>query len=357
MSKQYRILSINPGSTSTKIAYYIDNQPIFIETVRHKAEELVKFDKITDQYEYRLTLVLEALAANAVSLSDLDAIVGRGGLVKPLQSGTYTVNERLCEDLRIGIQGEHASNLGGLLARGIADQVGIPAFIVDPVCVDELEEIARITGLPEIQRNSLFHALNLRAAALRAAKELGKKIADTNLILVHLGGGVSLAASRGGRAVDISNPNGEGPFSPERAGGLPTQEFMRMCMSGKYTVAQLKKKLIGNAGFVAHLGTSDGREIAQRIEAGDSKAALVFKAMAYNIAKAIGALSTVLSGDVDAIILTGGLAHSERLTSLIGERVKWIAPLLIYPGEDEMRSLTEGAIRVLRGEENVRIYE
>ena len=356
MQKQYRILSINPGSTSTKIAFYIDAQPIFVETVRHSADELKKYDKVTDQYEYRHQLILQALANNAVKISELDAVVGRGGLIKPLASGTFLVNDALCADLRIGVQGEHASNLGGLLARGIADSVGIPAFIVDPVCVDELEPVARITGLPEISRRSLVHALNLRYAALRAAKELKKPTAETNLILVHLGGGISLAASKGGKMIDISNPNDEGAFSPERAGGLPMQEFMKMCMSGKFSVSQMKKKLVGTAGLVAHLGTSDGKEILHRINEGDKKAELVMQAMAYNIAKQIGALATVLYGAVDAIVLTGGLAHSAYLTSLIGERVNWIAKILLYPGEDEMQSLTEGALRVLQGEEAAKEY-
>lgn len=356
MQHQYRILAINPGSTSTKIAFFIDAQPVFVETVRHSIEDLKKFAKITDQYDYRRQLIMLALKNNAVEIDELDAVVGRGGLIKPLSSGTYQVNDAMCDDLRIGVQGEHASNLGGLLARGIADIVGIPSFIVDPVCVDELDDIARITGLPEISRRSLVHALNLRAAALRAAAELGKPVSSTNLVLVHLGGGISLAASRGGRMVDISNPNDEGPFSPERAGGLPMQDFMKMCMSGKYSVSQLKKKLVGSAGLVAHLGTSDGREILHRINEGDAKAELVMKAMAYNIAKQAGALAAVLYGKVDAVVLTGGLAHSVYLTSLIGERVKWIAKVMLFPGEDEMQALAEGALRVLRGEETAQEY-
>ncbi|MFA6075974.1 MAG: butyrate kinase [Negativicutes bacterium] len=356
MQKQYRILSINPGSTSTKIAFFIDAQPVFVETVRHSTDELKKYEKITDQYEYRRQLILRTLANNAVEINELDAVVGRGGLIKPLASGTYRVNDAMCADLKIGVQGEHASNLGGLLARGIADTVGIPAFIVDPVCVDELEAVARITGLPEISRRSLVHALNLRAAALRATAELKRAVADTNLVLVHLGGGVSLAASKGGKMIDISNPNDEGAFSPERAGGLPMQEFMKMCMSGKFSVPQLKKKLVGTAGLVAHLGTSDGKEILHRINEGDKKAELIMNAMAYNIAKQVGALATVLFGAVNAIVLTGGLAHSAYLTSLIGERVNWIAPILLFPGEDEMQSLTEGALRVLRGEEPAQEY-
>ena len=356
MQKQYRILSINPGSTSTKIAFYIDDQPIFVETVRHSIDELKKYDKITDQYDHRRQLIMQALQNNAVEVGELDAIVGRGGLIKPLASGTYRINDDMCSDLRSGVQGEHASNLGGLLARGIADPVGIPSFIVDPVCVDELEPIARITGLPDIKRRSLVHALNLRSAALRAASELHRPIVDTNLILVHLGGGISLAASRGGTMIDISNPNDEGSFSPERAGGLPMQEFMKLCMSGKLSVSQLKKKLVGNAGLVAHLGTSDGQEILHRINEGDQKAALVMKAMAYNIAKQVGAMATVLMGKVDAIVLTGGLAHSVYLTHHIGERVNWIAKVILYPGEDEMRSLVEGTLRVLRGEEVAKEY-
>ncbi|SDF25073.1 butyrate kinase [Sporolituus thermophilus] len=356
MKHQYKILAINPGSTSTKIAVYADETCLFEETIRHSAEELAPFARINDQYEFRRQLVEKALTAHNVKIEELSAVVGRGGPLKPIPSGTYIVNDTMCEDLRTGVQAEHASNLGGLIARGIADQAGIPAFIVDPVSVDEFEPLARITGIPEIQRRSLFHALNLKAVAHRVACDLGRDYHSLNLIMVHLGGGISVGIQQGGRMIDVANPNETGPFSPERAGAVPTGDLVKMCYSGKYTLEQMKKKLVGSGGLVAHLGTNDGREIERRINAGDKYAALVYEAMAYQVAKEIGAMATVVSGKVDAIVLTGGLAHSKLLTGWISDRVRFIADVLIYPGEDELKALVEGALRVLRGEEEAKIY-
>lgn len=355
--QQYKVLAINPGSTSTKIAVYTNEQMDFEQIIRHTVDELKPFATIYEQYDYRLHLVEKALAEHAIGVGELAAVVGRGGPLKPAASGTYAVNDIMAEDLKAGIQTQHASNLGGLLARGIASQVGIPAFIVDPVSVDELEPLARITGLPEITRPSLFHALNLKAVAHRIAKELGKDYTALTLILVHLGGGISVGVQKNGRMIDVANPNDLGPFSPERAGSLPSHALAKMCFSGQYTHEEIKKKLVGNAGLMAHLGTSDGREVENRIANGDTRAALIYEAMAYQVAKEIGAMATVVHGSLDAIVLTGGLAHSNMLVKMIADRVRFINQILVYPGEDELKALVEGALRVLRGEEQPQEYK
>ncbi len=355
--KQYKILAINPGSTSTKLAIYMDEICQFQHVLRHSLCELSQFATINDQYVFRRTLVEKALAEHAVSIAELDAIVGRGGLLKPLASGTYAVNDTMREDLRTNVQAEHASNLGGLIARGIADQAGISAFIVDPVSVDEFEPLARITGVPEISRRSLFHALNLKAVAHRVARDLHAVYEELTLVMVHLGGGISVGIQRGGKMIDVSNANDSGPFSPERAGGVPSSELVKLCFLEKYSIVDINKKLIGNAGLVAHLGTNDGREISRRIAAGDKQAKLIYEAMAYQIAKEIGGMSTVVNGKIDGIVLTGGLAHSQILVDWISERVKFIAKVLVYPGEDELQALVEGTLRVLRGDEPVKSYE
>ncbi|WP_371370801.1 butyrate kinase [Sporomusa aerivorans] len=357
MRQQFKILAINPGSTSTKIAVYTNEQINFEQIIRHTIDELKTFAAIYDQYEYRLALVEKALIDHSICVNELSAVVGRGGPLKPAASGTYTVNELMAEDLKIGIQTQHASNLGGLLARGIAGKVNIPAFIVDPVSVDELEPLARITGLPEISRPSLFHALNLKAVAHRMTKELGKDYCELTLILVHLGGGISVGVQQNGRMIDVTNPNDLGPFSPERAGSVPSHALVKLCFSGNYTEEEIKRKLVGNAGLMAHLGTSDGREVENRIANGDAKAALIYEAMAYQVAKEIGAMATVVQGNLDAIVLTGGLAHSKMLVKLITDRVQFIKQVLVYPGEDELKALVEGALRVLRGEELPKEYK
>lgn len=357
MAKEYVVLAINPGSTSTKIALYKNENCQFEAVIRHSNEELQNFVRINDQYEFRLGMIKQALVQHGVELKELHAVVGRGGPLKALDSGTYSVNDVMCEDLRIGIQTEHASNLGGLLARAIADQVGIPAFIVDPVSVDELRPLARISGFPEIKRRSLFHALNLKAVAHRVANDLGREYNKLTLLLVHLGGGISVGIQQQGQMIDVANPNESGPFSPERAGSLPTGDLVKMCYSGQYTWEQLKKKINGGSGLVAHLGTNDGREIEQRIHSGDEQAALIYEAMAYQVAKEIGAMATVVNGGVDAIVLTGGLAHSKLLVEWITKRVQFIAQVLIYPGEDELQALVEGTLRVLRGEEAAKLYQ
>ncbi len=352
----YRILSINPGSTSTKVALYEDETPVFEEVIRHSAEEVGRFERIADQYEFRRDVILNLLREKGVRLESLDAVVGRGGLLRPIPSGTYRVNQRMLDDLRHPAR-EHASNLGAFLAHEIASQANVPAFIVDPVCVDEFESLARISGLPEIERKSLSHALNLKAVARKAARRLGRKYEEVNLVVTHMGGGISVSPHRRGRMIDVNQAlDGTGPFSPERAGGLPIGDLVRMAYSGKYTYEQLYRRLVGGGGLVAHLGTNDAVEVERRIADGDEHARLVYEAMAYQIAKEIGGMATVLNGEVDAVVLTGGLAHSEMLVGWIRARVEWIAPVLVFPGEDEMEAMTLGALRVLRGEEEAKEY-
>ncbi len=358
------LLVINPGSTSTKIGVYDDEQPLFIETLRHSSQEIAAFPHILDQYDFRLKSVLDFLAGKQIPLDFLSAVVGRGGTLRPIPSGTYEVNDKMVAELHNrNKEREHASNLGGLMARDIADRVGLQAFIVDPVAVDEFDDLARISGLPEIERKSLSHALNLKSAARRAVQDLGRPYSELNMVIVHLGGGISVTAHRKGRMVDVNQAlDGGGPFAPERSGGLPVGDVVRMCFGVrpyedlKLTYGEMFKKLAGKGGLVAHLGTNNAVEVEQRIGAGDDHARLIYEAMAYQIAKEIGAMVTVLKGQVDAIVITGGVAHSEMLLSWIRERVGWIAPILVYPGEDEMLALAQGALRVLRGEEAAREY-
>jgi len=353
----YRVLTINPGSTSTKIGVYDEETSIFDKTLYHSAEELKPFKRIADQYGLRRDAVLNALNEANIRIGTLHAVVGRGGILPPVESGTYGVNQRMIDYLHEPAEREHASNLGALIAREVADQAGLPAFIVDPVSVDEFEALARISGMPEIERRSLSHALNLKAAARRAARDLGKPYSVLNMVVVHMGGGISVSPHRQGRMIDVNQAlDGTGPFSPERAGGLPIGDVMRMAFSGDYTYDQMFRKLIGHGGLVAHLGTNDAREVEARIAAGDEHARLVYQAMAYQIGKEVGAMSTVLHGQVDAIVLTGGLARSEILVGWIQERVGWIARVLIYPGEDELLAMAQGALRVLHGEEQARDF-
>jgi butyrate kinase len=353
-----KILVINPGSTSTKLGFFEGEKPIFIEVLRHNSEEIKKYKRIFDQYEFRKNVVLNFLKDKNISLESITCVVGRGGLIKPVESGTYIVNEKMIEDLKEAKRGEHASNLGAIIAYEIAKELNIPAFIVDPVVVDEMDDIARISGLKGIERKSIFHALNQKAVARKAAKDLGKKYEDVNLIVVHLGGGISIGAHRKGKVVDVNNAlNGDGPFAPERAGGLPTQDLVDLCFSGKYTYEEMKKKLAGEGGLVSHLGTNDAREVERRIESGDNYARLVYEAMAYQISRTIGEMAAVLKGDIDAIVLTGGIAYSNMLVNWIKERVSFLGKILVYPGEDEMEALALGALRVLRKEEEPKIYE
>lgn len=353
----FRVLVVNPGSTSTKIAVYDDQEELFSINLKHPAEEIAKYVKIMDQYEFRRDVILETLAEKGIDTSTLSAVVGRGGLLRPIPGGTYQVNEAMLADLRRGLQGEHASNLGGMIAHAIAEPLGIPAFIVDPVVVDEMETFARYTGRPEIKRRSIFHALNQRAAARRTAKELGKKYEQVNLIVVHLGGGISIGAHKKGKVVDVNNAlNGDGPIAPERAGSLPAWDLVSFVLDNGYSKQEMKKLLAGKGGVVAYLGTNDMRDVEERIKAGDKEAAEVLGAAAYTVAKEIGSLAAALEGKVDAIVLTGGLAHDKTFTEWVKNRVEFIAPVKVYAGENEMESLAEGALRVLSGEEVAQEY-
>lgn len=351
------ILAINPGSTSTRLALFKNCEPVemvSVVNVQHPTEELTQFVQISEQYEYRLRQVETFLEQNGNP--SLAAVVGRGGMLRPMPSGAYLVNELMATDLQQAIQGEHASNLGGLLAKGLADPRHIPAFIVDPVSVDEFTSLARLSGLPQVARASLGHALNIRAVARRVAAASGNMLADMNYVVAHLGGGISIAPVGHGRLLDYNDANQAGPFSPERAGSLPVNEVVTLAFSGKYTLVELRKLFNGQSGLVGYLGSNDARKAVAQAEQGDAKAVLVLDAMAYQIAKEIGAMATVLAGQIDAVILTGGLAYSTYLTRRIADYVSYLAPVQIEPGEDEMQALAEGAWQVLSGGERALVY-
>ena len=351
-------LIINPGSTSTKIGVYEDEKEILVETLRHSSEEIAKYDSIYGQKDFRKEVIIRVLKEKSFDISRLDAVVGRGGMLKPMEGGTYIVDENLLNDLKEGVQGEHASNLGGILAKEIANQLGIKAFIVDPVVVDELDDVARLSGVPELPRKSKFHALNQKAVAKRYGKESGKGYENLNLVVAHMGGGVSVGAHKKGRVIDVNNAlDGDGPFSPERAGGVPVGDLIKMCFSGQYTEKEVYSKIVGKGGFVSYLNTNDARDVLKAKENGDNFASLVYDAFIYQIANSIGKMATVLKGKVDGIILTGGIAYSPIVVNDIKERVNWIADVIVYPGEDELLALAQGAIRVLNGEEEAKEYK
>lgn len=353
----YKILIINPGSTSTKIGVYEDEKEILEETLRHSTEEIAKYDSIYNQRGFRKEVILDVLKKKNFDINTLDVVVGRGGMLKPIPGGTYKVSDKLLEDLKVGVQGQHASNLGGILSKEIGDEIGVPSFIVDPVVVDELQEIARLSGMPEIPRKSKFHALNQKAVAKRYGKESGKGYENLNLIVVHMGGGVSVGAHNNGKVIDVNNAlDGDGAFSPERAGGVPAGDLVKMCFSGKYTEKEVYSKLVGNGGLNAYANTNDMRDILKLMEEGDKKARLLFDAFIYQVCKDIGAMATVLEGKVDKIILTGGIAYSPVVDDAIKARTGWIADFKIYGGEDELLALAQGAIRVLNGEEEAKVY-
>jgi butyrate kinase len=354
----WRILVINPGSTSTKIAVFDDGTELFKVNISHPVEQIHKYSRVIEQFDFRKEVILEELARAGIPKESIQAVVARGGLLRPIPSGTYAVTDRMVEDLKAEVQGEHASNLGGLIAKTLASELNIPAYIVDPVVVDEMEEIARITGLPFIKRKSILHALNQKKVARQAAKDLGRRYEEVNFIVVHLGGGISVGAHRQGKIVDVNNAlNGDGPFAPERSGSLPAWDLVELCFSGQYTRAEIKMLLAGKGGVVALLGINDMIAVEDRIKAGDKKAELITRAMAYNVAKWIGVMATVLKGQVEGIVVTGGLAHYRQLVDWIRERCEFIAPFYVYPGGDEMRALAEGALRVLEGQEQAKIYE
>ncbi len=350
-------LIINPGSTSTKIGVFEDETLLFEETLRHSTEEIAQYASIVDQKDFRKQIILDLLAKKDFDIKSLQVIVGRGGMLKPIPGGTYAVSDDLLEDLKIGKQGQHASNLGGILAREIADSIGVPSYIVDPVVVDELMPISRYSGVPELPRTSVFHALNQKAVAKRYAKEQGKAYDSLNLIVVHMGGGVSVGTHEKGRVVDVFNAlDGDGAFSPERAGAVPSGALIKMCFSGQFTEKEVYKKVVGNGGFNAYVNTNDMRDVEKMINDGNEKAAEIREAFIMQVAKDIGSMACVLKGNVDQIIVTGGIAYDKAVVSGLKERAGFIAPMTIYPGEDELLALAQGALRVMNGEEAAMVY-
>lgn len=354
-----RILAINPGSTSTKIAVFQGDKSVFLKNIKHSTEELSQFELISDQFEFRKNIIMEELKEAEIQIDLIEAVVGRGGLVKPIESGIYEVNESMKEDLRVGILGEHASNLGGLIADNIAQSLpNAKAYIADPVVVDEMIDVARVSGHPEFERMSIFHALNQKAIARAYAKSIDKKYEETNVIVAHLGGGISVGAHLQGRVVDVNNAlDGEGPFSPERSGSLPSGALAKLCFSGKCTLDDVKKMIKGEGGLVAHLGTNDAYEVEIKAKEGDEKAKLIQDAMSYQVAKSIGSMATVLKGKVDGILLTGGIAHNPFLVDYVKEMVSFIAPVAVYPGEDEMKALAMNGYMVMRDEIQPKEYK
>lgn len=357
MNSNKYILVINPGSTSTKIAIYLDNKCISTENISHDAEVIKKIAHIVQQKDMRTEGILNWLQSKSFKLEDFAAVVGRGGLLRPMPGGTYKVTYKMLDDLVVGYQGQHASNLGGIIAFEIAEKLGIPSYIVDPVAVDEVEEVTRVSGLPDIPRRSLVHALNIKAVVRKYCFEKAMNYDESNFVVAHIGGGITISPVQGGRILDCNNANHDGPFSPQRTGGLPAGDLVKMCFSGKYTQGQLNNKITREGGLLAYLGTDDGRVIDKKIAAGDKEAEFIFEAMAYQISKEIGAMATALKGKIDAIILTGGMAYNQRVVQWVTESVSFIAPVHVIPGENEMQALAEGAQRVLNGEEEPKIYE
>lgn len=350
-------LIINPGSTSTKIGVFEDETLLFEETLRHSTEEIAQYASIVDQKDFRKQIILDLLKSKDFDINSLQVVVGRGGMLKPIPGGTYAVSDDLLEDLKVGKQGQHASNLGGILAREIADSISIPSYIVDPVVVDELMPISRYSGVPELPRTSVFHALNQKAVAKRFAKEQGRAYNTLNLVVVHMGGGVSVGAHEQGRVIDVFNAlDGDGAFSPERAGAVPSGALIKMCFSGEYTEKEVYKKIVGNGGFNAYVGTNDMRDVEKMVNEGDKNAEEVREAFIMQVAKNIGSMSCVLKGKVDQIIITGGIAYDKVVVSGLKDRVGFIAPITVYPGEDELLALAQGALRVMNGEEEAMTY-
>ncbi len=346
------ILAINPGSTSTKIAVFKNAKEVFLKTIRHSSSQIDSYEKITDQYEFRKNIIIEELQNAEIKTDNIRIVVGRGGLIKPIKSGVYKINEAMMQDLKIGVMGAHASNLGGLIANDIANSLPrADAFIADPVVVDEFEELARVSGHPEFERVSIFHALNQKAIARQHARAVAQTYEALNLIVAHLGGGISVGAHKRGRVIDVNQAlDGEGPFSPERSGTLPVGALAKLCFSGKYTLKEIQAMITGKGGLVGYLGTNDAYEVEKRSAAGDKHARFILEAMAYQVAKEIGAMATVLKGEVDAILLTGGIAYGQPFVDLVTVRIRHISPVYVYPGEDEMRALAMNGLMVLKGE-------
>lgn len=350
-------LIINPGSTSTKIGVFEDETLLFEETLRHSTEEIAQYASIVDQKDFRKKIITDLLKEKDFDIKSLGMVVGRGGMLKPIPGGTYAVTDDLLEDLKIGKQGQHASNLGGILAREIADEIGVPSYIVDPVVVDELAPVARYSGVKELPRTSVFHALNQKAVAKRYAKEAGKAYDSMNLIVVHMGGGVSVGAHEKGKVIDVFNAlDGDGAFSPERAGAVPSGALIKMCFSGEYTEKEVYSKIVGKGGFNSYLGTNDMRNVIKMIEEGNEEAKAMFDAFIFQVTKDIGSMACVLNGKVDQIIVTGGIAYNAKVIENLKEKAGWIAPFTVYPGEDELLALVQGGLRVLNGEEKAMEY-
>lgn len=353
----FRILVINPGSTSTKIGVFDNENCIFEKTIQHDVDQVANFTRIIDQSDYRKQVILSQLDHEEINLSKLSAICGRGGLLRPIEGGSYQVNKEMLADLKAGYNGEHASNLGGVIANEIAVGLNIPAYIVDPVVVDEFETLAQYSGFPEIPRKSIFHALNQKAAGRRAAKDIEKAYEQVNLIITHMGDGITVGAHKSGKVIDVNNGlDGDGPFSLERTGTVPAGDLVSLCYSGKYSREEMMNKLVGQGGLVAFLQTNDAVEIENKINNGDQVAKDTYEAMAYQIAKEIGSMSAVLAGKVDAIVMTGGLAYSKMFIDMISKRTSWIADIIVYPGKNELQALAEGTLRVLRKEELPKVY-
>lgn len=354
----YRILAINPGSTSTKFAVYFDTECVLKKTITHSFEELLAYKNVIDQFDFRKGLIIDALVKEGIDVDSIKFIIGRGGLTFPIESGVYRVNNQMLKHVREGVLGQHASNLGPMLADYIALQIpNAQAFIADPVVTDELEEIARVSGNKVFERRSIFHALNQKATARIHAKKVGRKYEDLRLIVAHLGGGISVGAHKNGRVVDVNNGlNGEGAFSPERSGTLPAGQLVELCFSGKYSVGQVQRMILGEGGFVSYLGTNNAREVEEKANAGDKKAQFIQEALFYQVSKQIGEMAVVLDGKVDAILLTGGLAFNKGLVNYVNGKTGFIAPVIAYPGEDELEALAMNALLVARGEVEVKEY-
>jgi len=352
-----KVLAINPGSTSTKVAVYENETCLWKHGIDHPFGEINAFSRVGDQFEYRIALVLKTLAENETALEEFDAIVGRGGMLKPLVGGTYLVDDNLLHTLQDAPGGEHASNLGGIMAYHLGQRAHVPSYIVDPITVDEMEPVARLSGLPELPRLSQSHALNMKAVARKVAGEMGKTYENLNLIVAHLGGGISVAPHRKGKMIDVNNANSEGPYSVERSGTLPASQLVKLCYSGEYSEKAVLTKITKEGGMFAYLGTKDARVAEERMQTGDLIAKLILEGLCYQVAKEIGAMATVLAGKVDYIVLTGGLAYSEFITREIAGRVSFIAPVIVSPGEEEMAALAQGALRVLSGQEKALTYE
>ncbi|PIE54399.1 MAG: butyrate kinase [Dethiosulfovibrio peptidovorans] len=350
------IFVINPGSTSTKIAWFDGDRERWSETVRHDPSRIASFPSTVAQYRFRMDTIEDAVQTKGYSLDSLDIVVGRGGIVDPIPGGTYSVDQALLQRLRSGKPWDHASNLGGIIAEAIASPRGIPAVIVDPVSVDELDDVVRLSGLPELPRISLNHALNVKATVRKAARDLEKDWRKTRFVVAHIGGGLSVCALRNGRLAEFYSGNDGGPFSPERAGGLPAEGLMSLCFDGSTDLPSLKKRLVGQGGVMAYLGTSDMRTVSERARSGDDKARLVWKSLVFQIAGAIGAMAVFLEGRLDGILFTGGVVYDENFVASIQKKVQWIAPCFIYPGEGEMEALAQGAFRVLKGQERPLSY-